>query len=276
MTRRQRKTLKKIDSPELLLEMAEEEEDLCDALWFARRARRLAPDNMDAERLVAELSAEDEVKLLRRYEQMIAKGDSCMEEQGYMEQQSFGHYWEIPETRPYVRLRFCYCQLLFDMGIYRKAVTEAEELLWLCAEDALDIRELLLHLYALLGKPEKAEELCVEMDKSSPLLLLPMSVLYYREGNLRLARSYLEQMLRCEPEVVAFYTHFAHGLRSEEETDPQPHKWESTSLFTAKMEQMLRMYARLYIDSPAYFLWGCHELLLLQHDALKKEAKNAS
>ena len=90
MTRRQMTQMKKIESPETLLEMAENEENLQDALWFAKRARHLDPNNLDAERIIAGLSAEDDAKLLRRYEALIARGDLWMEEHGYMAQKHFG------------------------------------------------------------------------------------------------------------------------------------------------------------------------------------------
>lgn len=278
MTRRQMTQMKKIESPETLLEMAENEENLQDALWFAKRARHLDPNNLDAERIIAGLSAEDDAKLLRRYEALIARGDLWMEEHGYMAQKHFGHYWEIPETQPYVRLRFSYCWLLYDMGIFRRAIVEAEELLWLCAADTpLDVRGLLLTLYALLGETEKAETLCAGAETEDSLSFLPLSVLYFREGNLRAARSCIQTMLRIDPGIAQLYTNLGpqithNDLDIEEETDgPLPYTG-----FTYELFMMTMQYIHLYLNTPAYFLWGYYEIQSILNAEKKKEAKNAS
>ncbi len=79
--------------------------------------QRFEPDNLDAARMLAEVNAKNP-----------------------------GDFWGVLETRPYMRLRHSYLELLIQCGMMGKAVNEAEELLRLCEGDNLGIRYALMQI----------------------------------------------------------------------------------------------------------------------------------
>jgi tetratricopeptide (TPR) repeat protein len=276
--------MKQIDSAEVLLGMAEEEQDERDALWFARRARKLEPDNLDAERMVALYSAEDEVQLMKKLETLIHKGDQWLEENGYMDGDKFGHYLEYPETMPYLRLRYSYCKVLEFLGIYGKAAAEAEEIMWLCPEDDMELHYSLIHFYAALGEEDKAKDLCEKYCDEPAEMLLPMSILCYRKGNLKSAQNYLEKMLQLEPGLVEFFKKYSDlgDLNLEEEQDEEEQNsrqmtlFDDSSEFLNDLEMTIRDSFWLYVSEMRFFKWGHNTLTALVTSEARKQRRMKS
>jgi len=83
-------------------------------------------------------------------------------------EQERGHFWEVLETRPYMRARLQLALGLREAGMTNQAVAEFEGMLDLNANDNLGARFPLLSLYFESGKVEMASSLLVRFaDENS-------------------------------------------------------------------------------------------------------------
>lgn len=169
------------------LELAEDATSKKKKREYLSKALELEPDNLDAARMAAELDAKKPEDLLQELSALIEKGNSQMEKGGYF-RDSMGEFWLAFETRPYMRLRDSYLELLIQCGMMRKAVGEAEEMLKLSTNDNLGVRYTLMHLYAYLENEDGALALHKKYDEyEESQMLLPLAVLYYKKGNFELS-----------------------------------------------------------------------------------------
>ena len=67
--------------------------------------------------------------------------------EGYFKE-DVGAFWEILETRPYMRVCYTYFDALISCGMMHRAIDEGQRLLELCENDNLGVRYQLMHLYA--------------------------------------------------------------------------------------------------------------------------------
>jgi hypothetical protein len=70
-----------------------------------------------------------------------------------------GHFWMIFETRPFMRAKYSYAEMLWLTGSTQEAISELEEILELNHMDNLGARYLLLSAYLESKKLEEAREL---------------------------------------------------------------------------------------------------------------------
>lgn len=177
------------------LDMAYEADSDQEALKYAQKALQLDKDCIDAEAMIAELTAEDGEELKLIYEKLIAKTEKRLKEKDVLNDENIGHFWGILETRPYMRLRFTYLQHLIDQGKLRKAVKECEDLLLLSENDNLGVRYILISLYAFFEDEINVNKLYKKFDyESSVHMLLPIAALYYKLDNYKKAELYLKKL----------------------------------------------------------------------------------
>ena len=170
------KTAKTADDFVYLAE--EEAEDRETTLKYAQKALFLDPDNLDAQRIVAQTTAGMIYDRLDRLETAVQHGTQIMESKGYMDEEYIGKFWGVVETRPYMRLRSAFMETLLAAGMMRRAAEECEEMLRLCEGDNLGIRYVLMHVYAFLEDEEKALKLHEKYDDfEETQMLLPHSEL---------------------------------------------------------------------------------------------------
>ena len=197
----QQMTEKNAETSDDFMELAEDAGNEASALKYARKALQLDADNLDAERMIAEITATDELDLLKKLESAIKHGTELMEREGYMAD-DIGHFWGITATRPYMRLRQEYMETLKDCGMTRRAIAECEEMLRLCENDNLGVRYTLMHLYALMEEEQPALELHKKYDgHEETQMLLPLSVLYYKQGQWDKAGDYLKRLSKANKDT---------------------------------------------------------------------------
>ena len=166
------------ESSDDYLELAESAATKKTALKYAKKAIELDPDNLDASVMVAELTTSSTEKLLEKYKNLIGKAREKLKAEGYFEDNCIGDFWDILETRPYMRLLDKYSDSLVHCGKMRLAISEYEEMLRLCEGDNLGVRYRLMHLYAFLEDEMSALKLCQNYsDEESTQFLLPLSIL---------------------------------------------------------------------------------------------------
>ena len=177
------------------LELAEETNDEKLALKYARKALKLDKDNLDAEKFIAELISTNQIDMLKRFEKILKHGDEIMHKNGYMNKEYIGRFWSILETRPYMRVKYRYMDILKECGMLCFAISECEDMIRLCENDNLGIRHILMALYAFTENEEKALTLYKKYSgHGETQILLSLSILYYRKKNLKKSLSYLKNL----------------------------------------------------------------------------------
>ncbi len=186
------------------LELAENVTTKKKKLEYLSKALELEPDNLDVSHMIAELNAKRPEELLAAFSSLLEKGNSLMEQGGYF-RDCMGDFWGVLETRPYMRLRHSYFELLIQCGMMGKAVGEAEEMLRLCNDDNLGVRFELMHLYAFFENEDAALALHKKYDEYEECqMLLPLAVLYYKKANYELSLQYLRRLAKANKDAKKF------------------------------------------------------------------------
>ena len=240
------------------LELAEDASAKKKKLEYLSKALELEPDNLDASRMIAELNAKRPEELLSALSTLIEKGTSLMESGGYFRDGN-GEFWGILETRPYMRLRHSYFELLVQCGMLCRAVDEAEEMLRLCEDDNLGVRYELMHLYAFQEDEDGALALQKKYDESdSTQMLLPLAVLYYKKADYELSLQYLRRLVKRNRDTKKFLRIMA--------TDRADELLDEMSLYSYRpftIEELISEYfMNSYLfDSVRYFFdWAYRSL----------------
>lgn len=187
------------------LELSDNASSKRQALEYAKKALSLEPDNWDVEARVIELSAGNIEILISKYKKLIAKANETMEQAGWFEEKYIGAFWGFHETRPYMQLRAYYFDILVNNSMFRSAVAEGEDLIRLCENDNIGIRYRLMHIYAFLEDKRSATKLFNKYrEDRSTMLLLPMSILYYKLGDFKKSLEYLNELNKVNPDTAKF------------------------------------------------------------------------
>ena len=178
-----------------------------EALKYAKKALKYDKNHLDAEVFIAELTEPDDDALRKKYDKLMKKAEIRLTEEGFFDEDCIGRFWGMIETRPYMRLRYTYVQLLMSMGKFRLAITHCEDMLRLCENDNLGVRYILMALYALFEDELQAQKLFKRYTgEQETLLLLPMITLYYKLDDYAKAKKYLKQLCNMNPEAKDFFT----------------------------------------------------------------------
>ncbi|MCD8189155.1 MAG: hypothetical protein LUD78_02875 [Clostridiales bacterium] len=198
------------------LSLAEDAKTKKAAMGYLKKALELEPDNLDALLMQAERNAKWPLDLVLSLPPIIEKGDALMEREGHF-REDMGDFWGVLETRPYMRLRYAYLDALKNSGMMRKAVAEGERLLELCEDDNLGVRYDLIFLYAHLEEEEKALALfnASEYSKDDCQMLLALSILYFKLGELDTSRDYLKKLRWRNKDTKKFLRLVCRGDQEE-------------------------------------------------------------
>lgn len=240
------------------LEMAEDATSKKKRLEYLNKAVELEPNNLDAARMIAEETSKQPEVLLTALSTLIEKGTSQMEKDGYF-QNGMGDFWEILETRPYMRLRHAYLELLIECGMMRKAVGEAEELLRLCDNDNLGVRYELMHLYAYLEDEDRALALHKEYDEYDvSQMLLPLTVLYYKKADFELSLQYLHRLVKANKDTKKFLSAIVNDRIEEYLGDMSPYSYRVFSIEELIYDYFTNQY--LFDNAGFFFDWAYRNL----------------
>lgn len=241
------------------LELAENAENAASALRYARMALELNPDNLDAERIVVEVSAKEPLELVEGLEQAVKHGTKVMTSGGFMDDESIGHFWGLVETRPYMRLRQSFVEALITVGMMRKAAEECEEMIRLCENDNLGIRFTLMHLYAYLEEEKPALKLLKKYDGyDDTQMTLALSMLYYKLFRMDKAKEYLDKLAKVNKDTKKFLRAIRQGKLDQHIDQMEPFGYRPFTideLITTVTENSF-----LYATAPEYMRWADKQL----------------
>ena len=192
-------------------ELAKMTEDLSLSLKYAKKSLKLDPENLDAAFFIAEIEADSYVDMLERTEKILEYGEKIMIEKGFMDKENIGSFWLIVETRPYMRVKFAYANLLKDCGMLIAAISEYEDMMRLCKNDNLGVRHSLMYLYAATENEKKAAKLYKKFEFFDSSLILSLSILYYRKKDLKESLKYLKELEKGNKDTKKFFKFVYEG-----------------------------------------------------------------
>lgn len=188
---------------EVLLDQAEQEPVAARRVKLVKEAIRLDKGNGDAYvKLAMEMKTPSEAL------QVVAEGLQVVAASlgpDYFEENK-GHFWGLLETRPYMRLKYFYADLLKEQGDLAAAVKELEELLELCPNDNIGVRYELLMLYLADHKLDRAEQLLrqYEEDDTASFCYDRVVLSYLKNGFIGDLEKLYKQAKESNPHVPAF------------------------------------------------------------------------
>lgn len=237
------------------------------ALQYAKKALELDPDNLDAEIMIADLSATTPEKLVDKYKKLIDKATKKLKKQGFFSEDCIGDFWLITETRPYMRLRLNYLDTLIEATRIHLAIDECNEMLRLCKNDNMGVRYILMHLYVYLEDEQSALKLLEKYPEESTQFLLPLSILYYKLGNLTESTKYLEKLNEVNKDTYKFFGLLLSNNFDEclGEINPYGYKPFTIEEFIEEMKTNIFLLSQMVV----YFDWAFRKL-----KTIKKQTKN--
>lgn len=230
-----------------------------DALEYANKALSLEPNNIDAQvsaALYSSASLEEAIPKLKRLRDLHTES---MKEDGYFEPDKIGHFWEIVPTRPYMRLLEEYSGVLYDCGRLKDAAEILREMLRLCESDNLGARHTLMYIYAFSGDKENARELAKRFPNDNTVKrFLPLSILYYKLGDLRKSADYLQKLRKVNIDTIIFFCEIRND-RLYQYYDPADEHGYSIGTIGEFIEEA-ELHKYLFASIPDYFDWAYYKM----------------
>lgn len=241
------------------MEMAQNANSETEALKYVNKALKLEPNNVDALILKAQIKANSNIDLLKKVEKILESGKKYLEDEGIYTEENIGDFWLILETRPYMRGMAFYLEMLIELSMFKNAIKVAESMLNLCKNDNLGIRYRLMALYAYFEDIEKGENLYKEnMKYDDTQILLPASILYYKQRNFNKAKQILMKLEKSNKDTKKFFKIIIEGNLTSDKFEDFYGIYRPGTIeeyYLAFYEGMF-----LYSDVISYFEWAYNKL----------------
>jgi tetratricopeptide (TPR) repeat protein len=171
---------------------------------LARRALDLCPDCADAYVILAEEDAKSKDAALALYRKGLDAGKRALDPELFAK--SAGKFWDIMETRPYMRARLGLAECLWDMGKKDEALEHLRELMRLNPGDDQGVRYILLQCLLESGADEELGALLDRYgDDTSPEIRFSRALwMFRRQGPGEGADAALAGAVKANPHVPAF------------------------------------------------------------------------
>lgn len=166
-----------------------------------------------------------------------------------------GEFWTAPETRPYMRVRYTYFDVLISCGMMRQAISEGQRLLELCESDDLGVRYQLMHLYVFMEDEMHALALHKQFDSyEETQMLLPLAVLYYKLNQFDKAEDYIKRLAKANKDTKKFLRAAAHDELDDYIDELNPYGYQPFTMEELLDELMKSSY--LFESVPYFFTWA--------------------
>lgn len=215
-----------LDDAYELLEKAENAKSKTQAIKYAKEAYEICPDCFDA--ILFQVHLEDNpLKRWKLLDEGLEFEKYRLEEEGYFEKDNIGHFYGIFETRPYIRGLYAKADYLILDGKIKQARDICKEILRLNKNDNMGSRYLLMAIYAYFEEENDMIKLYKKYPEEDLEMLFPLFILYYKLGNDKKAKEYLDRINKVNQHFIKFfkgtmkentdipYRHYAKGDSSE-------------------------------------------------------------
>ena len=172
---------------------------------LARLALTLDPDCVDALVELARLVAQSRQELIALLEKAVETGERVLGKEFFEE--NSGHFWNMIETRPYMRARESLAFSLLGGGHIEEAIGHLEAMLELNPNDNQGNRDTLLGRYLLTGRLQAADRLLAQYDSDYSAIFKWGRVLErYLSGDCQGASDALAEAREQNRHVEAYLT----------------------------------------------------------------------
>ena len=251
------------------LDLAEQATSKKKHMEYLRKALELEPDNLDARLQMITCTTEHHLdEQLLALQELLELAEKQMKKAGTFKEYG-GQFWTVPETRPYMRVRYTYFDALISCGMMRQAINEGQRLLELCESDDLGVRYQLMHLYVFVEDEMHALALHKQFDSyEETQMLLPLAVLYYKLNQFDKAEDYIKRLAKANKDAKKFLRAAAHDELDDYIDELNPYGYQPFTMEELLDELMKSSY--LFDSVPYFFVWASK--VLATKPASKKSA----
>ncbi|MDR2647683.1 MAG: tetratricopeptide repeat protein [Oscillospiraceae bacterium] len=168
---------------------------------LVKKALRVSPYCTDAYNILAR-STQDLSESANFYAQGVYVGTKSFGKKFFKENE--GYFWEIIETRPFMRAMEGLGDCLWRQGERPKAIEIYQETLRLNPNDNQGNRYILINWLIAESMFEAAEKLLSTYPEDSTLMLYGAVLLYFKQGKMAEAKIALEKGISANPHVPEF------------------------------------------------------------------------
>lgn len=193
-----------LDDAYELLEKAENAKSKTQAIKYAKEAYDMCSDCFDA--ILFQVHLEDNPrKRMALLEEGLEFEKNRLEDEEYFKKDNMGQFYGIFETRPYIRGLFAKADYLILDGKIKQARDVCKEILNLNENDNTGARYLLMAIYAFLEEENDMLKLYKKYPEENLEMLFPLFILYYKQGDDKKAKEYLDRINKANPDFIKFF-----------------------------------------------------------------------
>ncbi len=232
----------KLDDAYELLEKAEIAKSKTQAIKYAKEAYKMCSDCFDA--ILFQVDLEDNpLKRWKLLDEGLEFERDRLEKQEYFNKDNIGHFYGIFETRPYIRGLHAKANYLILDGKIKQARDVCKEILKLNENDNTGARYLLMAIYAYLEEENDMLKLYKKHTEENLEMLFPLFILYYKQGNDKKAKEYLDRINKANPNFIKYFK----GTMKENKNVPEGYYSKGDS---SEVIMYFQNYAFLIISVP--------------------------
>lgn len=193
-----------LDEAYELLEKAQYAETEKEAIKLAKQAYDKCPECFDAILFQVELE-KNSLKRDKLLNDGLEFEKNRLQKEKYFDKNNIGHFYGIFETRPYMRGLYYKAMFLLLDGKVKQARDVCKEMLKLNENDNTGARYLLMAIYAYLEEEKEMLALYKKYPEENLEMVFPLFALYYKLGNDKKAKEYLNKINELNPNFVKYF-----------------------------------------------------------------------
>ena len=193
-----------LDDAYEILEEAQNAKTEKEAIKLAKKAYEKSPECFDAILFQCDLE-ENGIKRMKLLDDGLEFEKNRLTKEKYFDKENIGHFYGIFETRPYIRGLVIKAEYLLEEGKISQAENVCREVLRLNENDNMGARYLLMAIYATLEKENDMLKLYKKYPEEDLEMMFPLFALYYKLGNDKKAKEYLNRIDKCNSNFVKFF-----------------------------------------------------------------------
>ena len=193
-----------LDDAYEILEEAQNAKNEKEAIKLAKKAYEKSKECFDAILFQCDLE-ENGIKRMKLLDEGLEFEKNRLTKEKYFDKENIGHFYGIFETRPYIRGLVIKAEYLLEEGKISQAENVCREVLRLNENDNMGARYLLMAIYATLEKENDMLKLYKKYPEEDLEMIFPLFALYYKLGNDKKAKEYLNRIDKCNSNFVKFF-----------------------------------------------------------------------
>ena len=193
-----------LDDAYEILEEAQNAKTEKEAIKLAKKAYEKSKECFDAILFQCDLE-ENGIRRMKLLDDGLEFEKNRLTKEKYFDKENIGHFYGIFETRPYIRGLVNKAEYLLEEGKISQAENVCREVLRLNENDNMGARYLLMAIYATLEKENDMQKLYKKYPEEDLEMMFPLFALYYKLGNDKKAKKYLNRVDKCNSNFVKFF-----------------------------------------------------------------------